>query len=352
MAATPKGIVSLDQKKSLVKLNAFELSNPVVFEYFNRHPEEQRDELLFRALYIGVLALMEDRLSAFLAKTQNELGTQLESLKLIFEMKKEIFFKTAVKGMAAEGDIVEFLKEYFTRRGYKDTAELTGTMPGVLPKNKTGDILCTAEGQPDRRIAIEIKFDKSVKFGDIQEKDIFTKKADTAWSQLLEAKVNRDSQVAIIVFDRALVDGSITKAVESVVFVRGVGFIALVDSQAGDFANLAVAYELARDIVLNAKVYDASSETLTLLVKRVLHDLDALLSIRECCKKIDQNNHQILETLAKGQLSLQFTLKYLEKFLADGTLTKEDLFAFYAGEDVKKEFAGMDLTAANTSLNA
>ena len=85
---------------------------------------------------------------------------------------------------------------------------LTGTMPGVLPKNKTGDILCTAEGQPDRRIAIEIKFDKSVKFGDIQDKDIFTKKADTAWSQLLEAKVNRDSQVAIIVFDRALVDGS------------------------------------------------------------------------------------------------------------------------------------------------
>lgn len=336
-------IISLDQQKSLVKFGAFELANPIVFEFFNKQSEDQRDDLLFRAIYIGVLALMEDRLSSFLAKTQSELGTQLESLKLIFEMKKEIFFKTAIKGMAAENDIALFLQDYCKRRSYKDTADLTGTMPGTMPKNKTGDILCTVEGQPERRIAIEIKFDKSYKLGDISDKDIFTKKADTAWSQILEAKVNRDSQVGIIVFDRALVDASITKAVESVGFLRGVGFIAIIDSQNGDFSNLAVAYELARDIVLAAKEYDASSEVLTILVKRLLHDLDSLLSIKECCKKIDQSNKQIVETLAKGQLSLQFTFKYLEKFLADGTLTKEDLFAFYAGDEIKSEFASLDV---------
>lgn len=350
--AASKNIVSLDKQKQLVKFGAFELANPIVFGFFDKQPEDQRDELLFRAIYIGVLALMEDRLSAFLAKTQNELGTQLESLKLIFDMKKEIFFKTAVKGMAAENDIALFLQDYFTRRGYKDKAELTGEMQGAIPRNKTGDILCTVDCAQGRRVAIEVKFDKSYKLGDLRDKDIFTKKADTAWSQILEAKVNRDAQVGIIVFDRALVDASVTKAVESVGFVRGVGFIAIVDSQAGDFANLAVAYELARDIVLNAKEYDARSEVLTLLVRRVLNDLDELLAIKDCCQKIDQNNRQILEMLTKGQLSLQFTLKYLEKFLKDGQLTNEDLFAFYAGDEIKSEYAALDLKRLMGSTTA
>lgn len=343
MAKAPQNIVSLDQQKSLVKLGAFEMENPIVFAFFDKQPEDQRDEILFRAIYIGVLALMEDRLSSFLSATQNELGTRLESLKQIFEMKKEIFYKTAVKGMAAEGDIIQFLQDYFKRRGYTDTAEPTGTQKGIIPGNKTGDVLCGVDGQSERRIVIEVKFDKSYKLGDIQTKDIFTKKADTAWSQILEAKVNRDGQVGIIVFDRALVDASITKAVESVGFIRGVGFIVIVNSQNGDYTNLAVAYELARDIVVNARDYDASSEILTLLVKRVLRDLDSLLSIKDCCKKIGDSNRQIMETLARGQLSLQFTLKYLEKYLTDGTLTQADLYAFYAGEDVKKEFAAMDV---------
>ncbi len=341
----PQKIVSLDQKRAMLKLNAFELENEIVFNFFDKQPEDQRDEILFRAIYIGVLALMEDRLSSFLSTTQNELGTRLESLKQIFEMKKEIFFKTAVKGMAAESDIVQFLQDYYKRRGYTDIAELTGTQKGIITGNKTGDVLCGVEGQPERRIVIEVKFDKSYKLGDIQTKDIFTKKADTAWSQILEAKVNREGQVGIIVFDRALVDTSITKAVESVGFIRGVGFLVIVNSQNGDFTNLAVAYELARDIVLNAREYDASSEVLTLLVKRVLHDLDSLLSIKDCCKKIADNNRQILETLNKGQLSLQFTLKYLEKYLTDGTLTQADLYNFYAGEDVKKEFTALDVNA-------
>ena len=53
----------------------------------------ERATKVFRALYIGVLALMEDRISAFLAKTTNELGTELESLKMIFEMKRSCFIK-------------------------------------------------------------------------------------------------------------------------------------------------------------------------------------------------------------------------------------------------------------------
>ncbi len=66
-----KNIVSLDQKGRKVKLSGFELENEVVFEFFNSRAVEQRDDLLLRALYIGVLALAEDRLASFLSTTSN-----------------------------------------------------------------------------------------------------------------------------------------------------------------------------------------------------------------------------------------------------------------------------------------
>lgn len=336
-------IVTLDQKSQCIKLASFELQNELAFHYFNKLPEGQRDEALTKAIHIGVLALAEDRLSSFLAKTSDELGAQLEHLKLIYDMKQAIFFKTAVKGMAAEEDIQTFLMDYFLRRGVKDSAQLTGTMKGTLPKNKTGDIVCSIDGNDERKIVIEIKFDKSMKLGDIEDKDIFTKKFDTAWSQILEAKVNREGQVGIIVFDRALVDNSITKQVEDVGFIRGVGFIAVVGSQSGDYTNLAIAYSLARDIVVNTKELNISNALLEILVKRVIKDIQSALNVQKNVEAIQKNLDGISDILGKSFLSLQFTLKYLQKFLSDGTLSEADMFSFYSGEEVRQEFAALDI---------
>ena len=345
MAEKSKKIVSLDKQNRRLKIAAFELDNPLVFEFFNgKVAEADYDETLLRALYIGTLAMQEDRLAAFFAKTENELGTHLESLKAIFEMKKEVFFKTAVKGMAAENDIVDFLNAFFERRGYGDSAEPSGTARGVLPNNKTGDILCHVEGSEKAcDIAIEVKFDKSYKWGDIREKDVFVKKADTAWSQILEAKANRQSRVGIIVFDRNLVDKSITDQVENAGFIKGVGFVAIVDSQRGDFSNLAMIYDLARDLVRAERTYNAENDTLVLLVKRLLHDLNSMLSVTKQCDAIDKANEAIRDTLKKNLRSFEFTKEYLEKFLKDGELNAGDLFAFYNAEDIKDKFRALKL---------
>ena len=219
------GKISINQKLKRVEFGSFEVDNQIVFNFFDNVPESERDEKLFRAIYIGVLALMEDRLSSFLSKTQNELGTELESLKMIFEMKKELFYKSTIKGVLAEDDIAEYLEQYLKDRKLNDKIYLTGNIAGDIPKNKTGDIICELDGHPEKRITIECKFDKSIKLGDIDTKDVLTKKSETAWSQLIESGANRKSDLNVIVFDNSLVDASISKRYETVGYVPSIGFV-------------------------------------------------------------------------------------------------------------------------------
>jgi len=335
-------VINLNQKLGRIEIKDFELSNNVVFNFFNNIPVDERDEKLIRAIYIGVLALMEDRISAFLAKTTNELVTELESLKMIFEMIKELFYKKTVKGFVAEDQVAEFLNNYFTSRRINDKAVLIGNATGVLPKNKTGDIICELNGDPSLRIAIECKFDKSIRLGDIESKDIFTKKMDTAWSQLLEAQVNRDSKVGIIVFDISLIDNSILKAYENVGYIKGIGFVAVINSQSGDYSNLAIAYMLARDIALNAKDVELDTKFLSMIINRIIKDINDILNVKRLVEANIANNKEILKQLERSMMLMEFNQAYLTKFLKDGKLSKKDMLDFYLGEDVRDKYRALE----------
>lgn len=330
--------IKINQQLKRLEIKEFEIENQIVFNYFDNLPATERDEKLLRAIYIGVLALMEDRMSAFLSKTSNELGTELESLKMIFDMKKELFYKSSIKGILAEDEIADFLNQYFSEKKLKDRAILTGNSAGTIPRNKTGDIICEVEGNPNLRIAIECKFDKSVRLGDIETKDLFTRKTDTAWSQLLEAQANRDAKVSLIVFDISLVDSSVLREFENVGYIPGVGLVAIINSQKGDYSNLAIAYMLARDIALNAKQVELDKDLLVILVNRLIKDINEITTIKNLVHNNIENNKAILKQLEKGILLMEFNQQYLKKFLTDGTLTKEDLLNYYQGEDVKDKY--------------
>ncbi len=331
-------MLKLNQQLKRLEIESFEIENQIVFNYFDNLPANERDERLLRAIYIGVLALMEDRISSFLSKTSNELGTELESLKMLFEMKRELFYKSTIKGILAEDEIAEFLNQYFAEKKLKDRAFLTGNTAGNIPKNKTGDIICEVNGTPDLKIAIECKFDKSIRLGDIESKDIFTRKTDTAWSQLLEAQANRDSKVSLIVFDISLVENSILKNFENVGYIPGVGFIAIINSQKGDYSNLAIAYMLVRDIALNTKVVELDKDILIMIVNRIIKDINEVLTIKSLVQNNIENNKSILKQLEKSMLLMEFNQEYLKRFLSQGTLTKKDLLDFYTGEDIKDKF--------------
>jgi len=105
-------MIYLNQKLKRVEIKEFEIENSRVFNFFANLPSEDRDSKLIKAIYIGVLALMEDRIASFLSKTTNDLGTELESLKMIFEMKKEIFYKSTIKVVLAKENIADALNNY------------------------------------------------------------------------------------------------------------------------------------------------------------------------------------------------------------------------------------------------
>lgn len=331
-------MLRINQQLKRLEIKEFEIENQIVFNYFDNLPATERDEKLLRAIYIGVLALMEDRMSAFLSKTSNELGTELESLKMIFDMKRELFYKSSIKGMLAEDEIADFLNQYFAEKRLKDRAILTGNTAGTIPRNKTGDIICEVDGNPNLRIAIECKFDKSVRLGDIENKDLFTRKTDTAWSQLLEAQANRDAKVSLIVFDISLVDNSILREFENVGYIPGVGLVAIIDSQKGDYSNLAIAYMLARDIAINSKSIEFDKDILFMIVNRTIRDINEILSIKTLVYSNIENSKSILKQLEKSILLMDFNQQYLKKFLEQGTLTREDLLNYYHGDDVRDKY--------------
>ncbi|MFK5982246.1 MAG: hypothetical protein QM499_04965 [Flavobacteriaceae bacterium] len=332
-------MISLNQKLKRLELKSFEIENEIVFNYFNSIPSKDRDEKLFKALYIGVLALMEDRLSSFLSKTSNELGTELESLKMIFDMNKELFYKSSVKGNLAEEEVASFLNDFFLSKKLKDQAFLTGNTVGNLPRNKTGDIVCELGGEGNLRIVIECKFDKSITMGDISNKEVFTRKNDTVWSQLIESQANRDSEVSIIVLDRALINNSILNQFDNVGYIPSIGFVSIIDSQKGDFTNLAIAYMLSRDIAINSKNVSIDKDILGIIISRIIKDINEITSIKMLVQSNIENNKTILKQLEKSMLLMEFNQEYLKEFLSTGDISKESLLKFYYADNVKEKYS-------------
>ena len=139
-------------------------------------------------------------------------------------------------------------------------------------------------------------------------------------------------------FDASLVDNSILVAVQDLKFLPGIGLIAIIDSQKGDYRNLAIAYMLARDIALNAKTIELDTDVLKIIVNRLIKDARDMALVKHLVTANIDNMKQILAQIEKGILLAEFNQRYLIKFLAEGTLTKEDMLAFYAGEEVKERF--------------
>lgn len=334
--------LTLNQQSRRVEIRSFELSNDILFAYFDSLAASDRDDALVKALNIGVLALMEDRLSAFLAATNNELGTELERLKLMFDLKNEVFSKASIKGLEAEEGIAKFLSEFVKLNGYEDEIALTGASSGKLERNKTGDIVCEIGGALGAKVVIESKFNKSISLGEIENRDFFKSSGETALGQLIESQVNRDATCGIIVFDVSTMSPSLNNKIQDIHYVPKFGFVTVVDYLRSDFRNLGIAYLLARDLAKSPQIEEFDQDVLFFLISKTIRDLREIWSIERLVKSNIDNNKKILLEIKKALISFEFSQRYFKKFIENGTLTKQDLMEFYAADAMKVELAEVE----------
>jgi hypothetical protein len=330
--------IKLNQSLRRIEVSKIEIENELAFEHFDKIPSEQRDAEFVKALYIGVLALRQDRLASFMAKTNNELGTELETLKIMYDMKAELFAKSAVKGIEAELHVAEYLTDFIKAHGYNDDLALTGNSTGALTKNKTGDILCKVNGNEQRLVAIECKFDKAIRLGEIEDVDWYGNKFDTALSQLIEAQANRSCEQAIIVFDRSSIAPALLKVIGNIAFRPHFGFIVVVDSLRGDYQNLGLAYLLARDLAAANRAAEIEIDMLVILMDRIVSEANRLVEVRTLIEDGIRKSQDVISRLEQGALSLDFCRSYLKRFLEAGTLSKIDLLDFYSGKDLRTKY--------------
>jgi len=350
--------ISLSQKDKTVGVANLVSHDSILFELMDKTPSGERAEMLNSVLHIGALAMLEDRIRNLISATERELFPQLEGFKRMFERRELEFEKTTQKGDKAEVDIVATLNEYIGEQGWSDVAQASGTLKGALPRNKTGDVFCVLEFNPETeegqtQLAIEVKFDKAVALGDPAVQDVFKsgesnsgglKKSsfDTAWSQLLETRANRECPFSLIVFDQSIAHATILKKVNDVTFLPGVpGFLVVVDSQAGDYRNLFVAYHIARDLALYAPRDEDQIDVglLELMVGRIVQYLGSAQKVCDLVKKNTaatvKMNKEVHKEMSRLVHLANFTQDYLKKFLEQKTLTAKDLTEFYYAADAK-----------------
>ena len=92
--------IRISQQDNAVTFPETMSTNPMVVAYFDDLPDSQRAAAYEQALAIGVMAMRDERIAAFLARTESELGANMEFLKHLFTRNQQTLrtFALRLKG--------------------------------------------------------------------------------------------------------------------------------------------------------------------------------------------------------------------------------------------------------------
>jgi hypothetical protein len=332
-------IIKLNQQNKSVNIAECSVEHSLVFSFFDNLPDKERDDQFKRALQIGVIALMEDRFAAFLSRTESELGTQLESLKLIYERNVKAKEKTTESGINAEAEIYREIQNYINRAGHlADEVQMTGASTGSLKRNKTGDIVIKVNGDEKKKIVLEVKFDQSLALGEIEGTDSLGRPRDTAISQMIESMANRDAEMAIIIFDQRRSSEGLKNAVKGISWIPSIGFVVIIDDVRLDYSNLFVALDLARSMLLSTLSLK-NQDIFESLLRRLSNDLSTIQETEKLLKDNHSNLKKIAISIRKHVMMVAFTQRIMKDFITKGQISNQELLSIYHGEGLKEQYS-------------
>lgn len=306
----------------------FSIEDAALHRAFQSQGSSQYDTYFERALRLGVYALEQETIAAFLGKAENELDASLEKLKLLYKLQN-LKDRNPAKGTDFEKDLALALQTYITDNKWSDKIEFTGDRVGILPRRKVGDLTVTiASG--DAVITIEAKADKSLPLGDT----IDGGKEKSADGQILLANANRGANIGIIVFDSENCHDSIQRLSPVTYKPEINGFIVKVCPSKADYADLILAFSIARRLAIS-HAQSIDRENLDLIVKKMVRDLRTIGKISTHLSKIEASAKESLSSVDKIRIDIQSaedSLNSLEEKLSDllsGNLNAQDRLELY-----------------------
>ena len=364
---SPKKGINLNADENSVQIGlSFEL-HPSVYGWFSDTKAVKagdRASYITKALNTGLLALWQGRVSHALKQFKDEMQSELELVQMYTDSLQERLEKDNKYKTDQEVTVAEALEAYIKEKKYSDTVDVTGT-DADGDGNKTGDVLAIVkDGRKAENLGIEVKFAANYGLGDSNAgsgaggrkntKTSFRSGADTAISQILETRSNRDSRLAIFVIDEHLnpLDGPPVRF-----FPAYSGFIVKVDTLSNDFTALEICYEVARQMTLSSRSLTGMDFD---IIEFLLRDLALVLArqnflkdagetiLKQIVKSHNDNIKVVKEQVAQFdaelsalKTSIENTTEILTKFFKTGELSASEKFSTYVQTQAGAEWSSV-----------
>lgn len=360
LKAADKAGITVDKENCRLVFNNHVIDlHPVTLDALTKKPTKvgEYPEIIANALNVGLLARKQGRLNKSIESFNDKLESDFSMLSqhmdiLQHKLEKDNKYKTDL-----EIDVVVALKEFRDKKGYSDIISDTGTKSsesGLSSRNKTGDALVTIDIDKNKRanIGIEVKMASKYTLGDISSKSLIIDKIrtedDSALSQILETNANNNAVITIFVTDREDLD-PFPELSNIQFFPSYRGFMVKVDVMSGDYSNLQITYEIAREMAISKRSIEGIDTALLMFMIENIEQLTRrhkLLTGKGSAliKEVKESHNTIIQSL-EGTLigidsevkaladAMRWTNKCMKGLIETGELSVTDAFSLYTLSD-------------------
>ena len=263
----------------VLSIDGYEIPlHPATYTYLKTKRKGEYAEVIAKAVNVGLTAAQQGRIANSLNAVNNELKGEFALLEQFMETQQALFERDSKTKTDTEFVLRDWLREHADKTSISDVFEMSGTVSSDGTGNKTGDVQATIKhGEEEFGLAIESKMAQKFTKGESAKRKTGKGKlrgqGDTAVSQLIESRKNRDAPAALFVVDKALnpfPGPDLEYFAEPIV-----GFIVRVDIANNDLTNLGLAYDIVREMIIAQRVVsEPEYSVIKFIVEELKNSLD------------------------------------------------------------------------------
>jgi len=336
--------------------------HPATYAYLQTHKKGDYPEVIAKAVNVGLTAAQQGRIANSLNAVNNELKGEFALLEQFMETQQALFERDSKTKTDTEYVLRDWLREHADKTGSNDVFELSGTVSSDGTSNKTGDVQATIKhGEEEFGLAIESKMAQTFTKGESTKrqtgKGSLRGQGDTAVSQLIESRMNRNAPAALFVVDKTLnpfPGPDLEYFAEPIV-----GFIVRVDIANNDLTNLGIAYDIVREMIIAQRVVsEAEYSVIKFIVEELKNSLDRkkfIQSIGErTLKRVTDSHKKLVEDITSDMTEFDAELQAIEDaiknshdalstYIKDKTFTAETALEIYRQGDAQTKYEAAKL---------